>query len=348
MDLLEQNDSLEVEYCPELADDIEALLQPDYQEEEPGLYFQEDPLELLYESDGSGNLELDEENSSRVREFLEPYGNADEDQREEYFADRIVEFDRLELDGHNDINFVQMQPYVMRNSIPPGQQDLRMSEVTVGYDNRDQKQYWVGDTRDGDTFLVTGNLLKTGEFLYMIHGEEPKVEFMPGQEFRTLDHKEHAVLELPQVLDLTSQIHEGLEEALTDAEPSYELNTEPIEQQISRKIEDPRDEERIRRRIGSTEQRSKFASDPEDVFEKRMSGDLQPLLQVSDKKKNGGIDLRALFAGPEVVPEVEDDTYHGVFFGVKKNSENEQKKFGDQIDNPEAYARRKLREHDII
>lgn len=347
MDLLEQKDNLEVEYCPELADDIEALLRSDYEEKSPGLKFQKDPLELLYESDESGNLRLDEKNSSRIHEFLEPYGDAQESQREEYFSDRINKFDEINLDDFNNIEFVQMRPYSMRNNIPRCQQDLRMSELTVGYEGDNQKQYWVGDTKSGENFMVTGNLLDT-ENLYLIHGEEPVIEFMPDREFRELDPREFQALEIPEVLDLASQAHSNLASAVTNAEPAYELHTDPIEGEISRKIEDSRNEQRIRRRIASTEQRSKFANDPEDVFEKRLSGNLKPLLQVSDKKSNGGVDLRALFAGPKVVPELDDNTFYGVFFGVKKNSENQQKNFGRQISNPRDYAREKLKEKGII
>lgn len=347
MDLLDKKENLEAEYCPELADDIEALLRAEYEEESSGIRFQKDPLELLYESDDSGNLQLDEQNSSRLREFLEPYGDAQEGQREEYFSDRIKKFDEINLDEFNDIDFVEMKPYSMRNNLPRNQQDLRMSELTVGYEGENQKQYWVGDTKRGENFLITGDLLDTGN-LYLVHGEEPVIEFMPNQEFKELNPREFKALELSEVLDLASQVHSNLASAVSNSEPAYDLRTGPIEQEISRKIEDSRNEQRIRRRIASTEQRSKFASEPEEVFEKRLSGDLKPLLQVSDKKSNGGIDLRALFAGPKVVPELEDNTFYGVFFGVKKNSENQQKNFARQISDPRDYARQKLKKKGLI
>jgi hypothetical protein len=348
MDLLERHEDVEPDYSPEIAEDIEALLKPEYRKTEQGSLVQEDPVELLYESSGQGEFELDEENSSRVRELLEPYGDATEEQRQQYFEERISKFRDVSLDEDTDIDYFQFDPYSVKLRSPHGGK-VSLSKIDVGLASGDEQRYWTGQDTEGDQFLVTEDLLSRGMFYLLPESGSQEVEFYTqGKGFTGLDVREFPGLEIPGVMEIASEVNSDLDCALSNSEPAYDIFTDPIEESISRKTDDRRQEERIRRRIRGTEHRSKFASDPEDVFEKRMSGDLQPLLQVSDKKKNGGVDLRALFVGPETVPELEEDAYYGVFFGTKRNSENEQDKFGDDIDDPERYARDVLDNHGVI
>jgi hypothetical protein len=345
MDLLEKHGELEAEYSSGLADDIEAMLQPEYSESDNGSLVQEDPAELFYSSTGEGELELDEYNSSRVRELLEPYSdNLTEEQRRQRFEDRIDEFRNLSLDENTGIEYLQLDPYSVDFRGTDGR--VSMSKVDVGYESGQQHRYWIGEQKDGGNFLITKDLLSDSRFFVKTDGAQ-EMEFYREGGFTGLDVQNFPRLEISNVLELSEQAISGMDSAMGSGEPDYDLQTGVIDEEISRKT-DSRQEERIRRRIENTERKSKFASEPENVFEKRMSGDLQPLLQVSDKKKNGGIDLRALFVGPETVPELEEDTYHGVFFGTKKNSGNEQKEFGKEIGDPEKYARDLLEEHGVI
>lgn len=349
MSLMEKHE-IEMEQSPELANDIEAMLQPEYREAGDNSFVQEDPLELLYHSTGDGNFELDRENSERIKELLQPYGDVEErEQKERYFDKRINQFSDISIDEDTGIEYLQFQPYSLDFS-PSGEDRISMSRVDVGY-NSNSKSYWIGQGVNGDSFLVTEGLLSQGsrERLFLMTGECETIEFyMEGNGLTSIDVQDYNELELPNVMKLSNQVISDLDSAMADTEPTFNIETDPIDQDMSVKTETPREEERIRRRIENTEHKSKFASDPEDVFEKRMSGPLNPLLQVKETTDSGANDLRALFAGSKAVPELEEDTYYGVFFGIKKNSEDEQKKFSQEIGDSKKFARKVLRDQGII
>jgi len=356
--------NLQPEYRPELADDIEVLLDSEYEEFTEWSQRQQDPLKMVYNFEGSEELELDEENSDRVRDLLEPYGNAEPDQREEYFEDRMELFGELDLPEDSNINYINMEPYSVRQEL--GSEELAVSKMRVGYDLPGQKEkakrFWVGARENGENFMWAEKLLQDEEKGLEIPGlvygaTEPTVELSyPGSEATyTQDFREFPGLELGNVLDLSDQILSGVDKALGDKDPLYTIDESPIEPHIQQRCANKAQERKVRRKIRKREVETKHLTDPdpEKVFTKRMSGDLSPLLQIDWNGFQGSMQHRALFAGSNAVPELDENNYYGVFFGQKGGSGNQQRELEDVLSDDseldvETFARNVLKEKGVL